>query len=60
MVQAANPVQVQLIITGRVQGSLFRIKCKQAQKLGLTGWVKNCPDGSVQVVAEGCAKALIN
>ena len=41
-------------IMGRVQGVCFRARaCDVARKLGLTGWVRNCPDGSVEVVAEG-------
>ena len=32
---------------------------QEAQKLALTGWVMNCPDGSVEAVAEG-AKAKLD
>ena len=47
-------VRVHLIITGRVQGVFFRASTvAQAQRLGLTGWVANSPDGSVEVIAEG-------
>lgn len=54
MGQSADQVRVQLIIAGRVQGVYFRTSTvNEAQKLGLTGWVINCPDGSVKVVAEG-------
>ena len=31
---------------------------QEAQKLGLTGWVMNCPDGSVEAVAEGAREKL--
>lgn len=41
-------------IVGFVQGVYFRATTRQqACQLSLTGWVRNCPDGSVEVVAEG-------
>lgn len=41
-------------IHGRVQGVAFRhYTTQQARQLNLTGWVKNNPDGTVSVVAEG-------
>ena len=43
-----------ILIHGRVQGVFFRAKAQQkAQELGLTGWVRNNSDGSVELVAEG-------
>lgn len=48
-----------LIIEGRVQGVFFRASAvEQANRLGLTGRVSNCPDGSVEVVVEG-KRALV-
>lgn len=42
------------LITGRVQGVSFRYHTLHtAQGLGLTGWVRNLPDGRVEVMAEG-------
>ena len=42
------------IVHGRVQGVAFRANTQhQAQRLGLTGWVRNCHDGTVEFVAEG-------
>ena len=47
-------VRAHLHIRGRVQGVYYRVSTVQeAQKLGLTGWVMNCSDGSVEAVAEG-------
>jgi acylphosphatase len=41
-------------VTGRVQGVGFRyFVMNAAVELGLTGWVRNRRDGSVEVVAEG-------
>ena len=41
-------------VSGRVQGVGFRHFVRgQARGLGLSGWVRNEPDGSVRLVAEG-------
>lgn len=46
--------RVHLIARGRVQGVYFRASARdRARQLGLSGWVRNCPDGSVEVLAEG-------
>ena len=43
-----------LRITGRVQGVFFRAWTRdQAERLGVNGWVSNCPDGSVEAHLEG-------
>jgi acylphosphatase len=45
---------VMVRITGRVQGVAFRAWTRQvAQRLGLTGWVRNEPDGSVVALLSG-------
>ena len=52
--------RVRLVVTGRVQGVAFRQStADEALKIGgLTGWVRNRPDGSVEVLAEGARPAL--
>lgn len=46
--------RMHLQILGRVQGVYFRASAKvQAETLALVGWVRNCDDGSVELVAEG-------
>ncbi|UAA37235.1 acylphosphatase [Paraneptunicella aestuarii] len=42
------------IVTGKVQGVFYRATTRQqALELGLTGYAKNLPDGSVEVMACG-------
>lgn len=42
------------MVRGKVQGVFFRSATqREAKRLGLTGWVKNLPDGSVEVTVEG-------
>ena len=46
-------------IRGRVQGVAFRWHARTVSRgLGVTGWVRNEPDGSVWIVAEGDRDAL--
>jgi len=55
----ADLVSVQAIVYGYVQGVLFRDFVSQwATELGLTGYVRNLPGGSVEVNAEGERKQL--
>jgi acylphosphatase len=51
--------RVQLIIRGRVTGVFFRAATqREARRLGITGWVKNRNDGSIEFVAEGEEDAI--
>ena len=50
---------VQLVVKGRVTGVFFRASAqREARRLGVTGWVKNRNDGSVEIMAEGDEDAI--
>jgi acylphosphatase len=47
------------LISGRVQGVGFRFFVDAAaRREGLHGWVRNLPDGRVEILAEGEAEAM--
>lgn len=48
-----------LLIHGRVQGVNFRNACRRkARQLGLQGWIRNLPDGVVEIHVQGPAEAV--
>ena len=50
---------MQALVTGRVQGVSFRYYAeREAQRLGVGGWVRNEPDGSVAAYVEGDPDAV--
>lgn len=52
-------VRAEISIIGLVQGVFFRQAIKEkADTLGVFGWVRNEPDGSVKITAEGEENAL--
>ncbi len=47
-------VTKRFVVSGRVQGVGFRyFVVREAEALGLAGWVRNLPDGRVEVLASG-------
>lgn len=53
------PHRLHLKIHGRVQGVFYRGLCAdEARRLGLSGWVRNCSDGGVEIMAEGGEASL--
>ncbi len=51
--------RLHLVISGRVQGVGFRYFCyEEAQRLGLTGYARNRPDGTVEAEVQGEEEAL--
>jgi acylphosphatase len=50
---------LEIIVHGKVQGVFYRQSTLQeAMRLGLTGYVKNRPDGSVYILASGTRENL--
>jgi len=51
--------RVRVLVSGRVQGVGFRAATRrEATRLGLSGWVRNLPDGRVEAEFEGAASAV--
>jgi len=56
---AEPPVCCRCLVAGRVQGVYFRGAAReQAQRLGVTGYARNLPDGRVEILACGTPAAL--
>ena len=54
-----SEVRCRAVVSGRVQGVFFRDTCERvASGLGVRGWVRNRPDGTVEVAAEGSRDAV--
>ncbi len=53
--------RVHIYVSGRVQGVFYRSNTRRkALELGITGWVRNLPDGRVEIVAEGEREKLLS
>ena len=50
----AENVRARVVISGRVQGVAYRFETRwAAERIGVRGWVRNRPDGTVQALFEG-------
>lgn len=53
------PIARRVVVSGRVQGVFFRNATRrETDRLGVTGWVRNRPDGTVQAHVEGPPAAV--
>jgi acylphosphatase len=58
-ISVTSPRRARVIVHGRVQGVFFRAEASsRARSLGLAGWVRNLPDGSVEAVFEGAQELV--
>jgi acylphosphatase len=52
--ESGDRERAHVYVSGQVQGVFFRDSAREkAEQLGLTGWVKNLPDGRVEALFEG-------
>jgi acylphosphatase len=52
-------IRRRVVVSGRVQGVFFRDTCRRAASTaGVTGWVRNLPDGTVEAAYEGPPDAV--
>jgi acylphosphatase len=56
---SSSEARARVSVSGRVQGVFFRDSVRQvARRLGLTGWVRNLPDGRVEAEFQGPEDAV--
>jgi len=56
---AVETVRTRVVVEGRVQGVWFRESTRRmAEEIGVAGWVRNLPGGSVEAVFEGDSAAV--
>ncbi len=53
------PIAKRVVVSGHVQGVFFRDRTRrEAHRHGVAGWVRNCPDGTVEAWFEGPPDAV--
>jgi acylphosphatase len=58
-VQNSDLQRAHVLVSGQVQGVFFRDSTRQkAEELGLSGWVKNVPEGQVEALFEGPSQSI--
>lgn len=61
MVSDRTSRRMQVVFSGRVQGVGFRYTaCRVAESFKVTGYVRNLPEGDVEIVAEGAEQELLD
>ena len=57
--ESGDRERAHVYVAGQVQGVFFRDSTREkAEQLGLTGWVKNLPDGRVEALFEGPSERI--
>ena len=57
--QNSDLQRAHVLVSGQVQGVFFRDSTRQkAEELGLSGWVKNVPEGQVEALFEGPSQSI--
>lgn len=52
-------IRRRVVVHGAVQGVFFRDSCRrEALDAGVSGWVRNLPDGTVEAAFEGAAESV--
>jgi len=61
LMQNSDKKQVRIFVSGRVQGVFFRAHSQEeAEKLELTGFARNLPDGRVEILLQGAEPKLLS
>lgn len=59
MARDARTIRVRITVRGKVQGVFFRASARdEARRLGVVGFARNDPDGSVLIEAEGSPETV--